>query len=161
MQMQTKKDTSKIKKCGYLGPLGTYSYQAAHELFTKRNQTVVPDESIQFIPIDTIPALFSSSCDFIVSPIENSTSGVVSQTLNSLYSLSLDLKIHVSESQLEREHESVEEQTKRVEEQTKRVELKNSYHAIDEISIAVNHCFMKSAKTDKNQIKKIYSHPEV
>ncbi len=77
---------NKIKKVGYLGPEGTFSNEAVLK---------VSDSSSSIIPFDGIwdifEALVSDEIDEAVLPIENSTEGSVSITLDALNKF--DLKI--------------------------------------------------------------------
>jgi len=64
-------------RIAYLGPEGTYTEAAAHKQF---------GDAVTFVPLDTIAAVFreveADSVDYGVVPIENSTEGVVSHTLD-------------------------------------------------------------------------------
>ncbi len=70
----------------YLGPRGTFTEAAAIKYF---GQNIKPQ------PIDTIDAVFreveSGTCDFGVVPVENSTEGVVSHTLDTFLHSSLSI----------------------------------------------------------------------
>ncbi len=69
----------KTIKAAYLGPVGTYSEQAMHEYF---------GQSIEGVPCPSIDEVFRSveagAAEFGVVPIENSTEGAVSRTLDLL-----------------------------------------------------------------------------
>ncbi|MGB9620081.1 MAG: chorismate mutase, partial [Armatimonadota bacterium] len=73
-------------KVGYLGPAGSYSHIASILKF---------GESTEFLPVNTIPDVFSAvehnEANYGVVPVENSTEGVVSHTLD-MFLLS-DLRI--------------------------------------------------------------------
>lgn len=63
---------------GFLGPQGTYSYQAAIQFQSAKN--------FELKAFPTIASLFAKdNVDFIVAPFENSTAGCVTQTLEALY----------------------------------------------------------------------------
>lgn len=68
---------------GYLGPRGTFTDEAAHAFFP-----AVPDRKVHFKPYRTIPEIFidvqEGLIDQGVAPIENSTEGSVSVTLDAL-----------------------------------------------------------------------------
>jgi chorismate mutase/prephenate dehydratase len=68
-----------LMKIGFLGPQGTYSHQAATSIFP--NQTLVA--------CDTIPLVLDSlhQCDRVVIPFENSTFGLVQQTIDAFRQL--------------------------------------------------------------------------
>ena len=65
---------------GYLGPMGTFTHQAAVEFF--------PTSGTQFVPFDTIADIFinieKENVEFGVVPIENSLQGTVRETLDLL-----------------------------------------------------------------------------
>ena len=67
-------EASKSPKCAFLGPIGTYSHQAALFFFS----------SSELIPVATIKEIASSTAENIILPLENSTFGSVGQTLDSL-----------------------------------------------------------------------------
>ncbi|KAJ3303150.1 hypothetical protein HDV03_004138 [Kappamyces sp. JEL0829] len=63
--------------CAFLGPIGTYSHQAALNFAF---------EASDLVPHETIASLFTqSTCSWVVCPIENTTGGSVAQTLDSIY----------------------------------------------------------------------------
>jgi prephenate dehydratase len=66
-------------KIGFLGPEGTYSHQAAKSKF--------PTETL--VPFDTIPLVLDAlhQCDRVVIPFENSTFGLVQQTIDAFREL--------------------------------------------------------------------------
>ncbi len=70
----------------YLGPQGTFTEAAAIKFF---------GHNIKPMPIDTIDAVFreveSGTCNFGVVPVENSTEGVVSHTLDTFLQSSLHI----------------------------------------------------------------------
>jgi len=80
-----------------LGPLGTYSEAAARQHFGT-------SETVEILPFSTIDEIFRAAetgqADFAVAPVENSTEGGVSATLNRLVTTSLlicgeiNLRIH-------------------------------------------------------------------
>jgi len=80
-----------------LGPLGTYSEAAARQHFGT-------SETVKILPFSTIDEIFRAAetgqADFAVAPVENSTEGGVSATLNRLVTTSLlicgeiNLRIH-------------------------------------------------------------------
>jgi len=69
-----------ISKVGYLGPMGTFTHQAALEFFAKAGT--------QFIPHSSTPDIFDSiekgDLDFGIVPFENSLQGTVRETLDLL-----------------------------------------------------------------------------
>ncbi len=69
-----------ITKVGYLGPMGTFTHQAALEFFAKAGT--------QFIPCDSMPAIFGSIekdlLEYGIVPFENSLQGTVRETLDLL-----------------------------------------------------------------------------
>jgi chorismate mutase/prephenate dehydratase len=77
-----------ITKVGYLGPIGTFTHQAALEFFAKAGT--------QFIPFDSMSEIFDSiekdSLEYGVVPFENSLQGTVRETLDLL--IENDLFIH-------------------------------------------------------------------
>lgn len=73
-----KKITGAIKTIGYLGPEGTFSWQAAHEIATPANE-LVPHSNIG----DIFNSVQNRKVDIGIVPIENSTAGMVSDTIQS------------------------------------------------------------------------------
>ena len=69
-----------ITKVGYLGPMGTFSHQAALEFFAKAGT--------QFIPCDSMAEIFDrvekGLLEFGIIPFENSLQGTVRETLDLL-----------------------------------------------------------------------------
>ena len=69
-----------ITKVGYLGPMGTFTHQAALEFF--------PKAGTQFIPCDSMAEIFSGIekglLEFGIVPFENSLQGTVRETLDLL-----------------------------------------------------------------------------
>ena len=69
-----------IAKVGYLGPMGTFTHQAALEFFPKAGS--------QFIPCDTMQEIFDKiekdMLEFGIVPFENSLQGTVRETLDLL-----------------------------------------------------------------------------
>lgn len=69
-----------ITKVGYLGPMGTFSHQAALEFFAKAGT--------QFIPCDSMTEIFDrvekGLLEFGIIPFENSLQGTVRETLDLL-----------------------------------------------------------------------------
>lgn len=67
-----------MKQVGYLGPIGTYTYQCASKIYPEA----------EYIPFGSISDVFTLgfNCDYSVVPIENSTFGSVQQTLDCLAS---------------------------------------------------------------------------
>ncbi|MFX0049174.1 MAG: prephenate dehydratase [Candidatus Hermodarchaeota archaeon] len=69
-----------ITKVGYLGPMGTFTHQAALESF--------PKAGTQFIPCDTLLEIFDNIekdiLEFGIVPFENSLQGTVRETLDLL-----------------------------------------------------------------------------
>jgi chorismate mutase/prephenate dehydratase len=77
--MAASRALEKTLKAAYLGPVGTYSEQAMHAYF---------GQAVEGLPCPTIDEVFRSveagSADFGVVPVENSTEGAVSRTLDLL-----------------------------------------------------------------------------
>jgi len=73
---------SKLKiseyKVGFLGPEGTFSWEAAKKIFLKNN-LLIPFENIS----DIFVAVAEKKINFSVVPIENRIGGLVSETINS------------------------------------------------------------------------------
>ncbi len=71
----------------FLGPLGTYSHDAAVQMY---------GESMQAMPVDGFNEIFaaveSGEADFGVAPIENSTEGAINQT----HDLLVQSNVHIS-----------------------------------------------------------------
>jgi chorismate mutase/prephenate dehydratase len=69
-----------ITKVGFLGPIGTFTHQAALDYFAKAGT--------QFIPFDSMQEIFDNidknTLDFGIVPIENSLQGTVRETLDLL-----------------------------------------------------------------------------
>ncbi|MHA2288223.1 MAG: prephenate dehydratase [Promethearchaeota archaeon] len=69
-----------VTKVGYLGPMGTFTHQAALEFFAKAGT--------QFIPGDSMTEIFDridkEQLDFGIVPFENSLQGTVRETLDLL-----------------------------------------------------------------------------
>lgn len=99
----------------YLGPEATFTHQAAMQRF---------GTSLRYAPLKTIAEVFSEvtkrHADFGVVPIENSTEGVVTHTLDMF--MDSDLKI------------------------------------VAQIVMPIQQCLM--SKSRRNQIKKLYIHPQ-
>ncbi len=64
-------------RIGYLGPMGTFSHEAAIHQFGS-SATLVPMETIREI----VNSIEKDVCDFGILPVENSTEGTVAQTLD-------------------------------------------------------------------------------
>ncbi len=85
------------EKVAYLGPLGSYTHQAAEERFGAMSE---------YLPINTVSAVFkiveSHQAKYGVVPIENNTNGVVGECIDNLANSSLKiiaeviLPIHLS-----------------------------------------------------------------
>lgn len=73
-------------KAGYLGPLGTFSHQAALEIF-KENE-IVPYDSIYQV----LMAVEKGELEYGVVPIENSTEGTVNATVDALV---FDMQLYI------------------------------------------------------------------
>lgn len=76
-------------KVGYLGPKGTYCYEACSEYVKKEKAEKIPYASIT----DTLLALLDKKIDYAVVPIENSIYGSVLETVDMLIE-NEDLKIN-------------------------------------------------------------------
>ncbi|MEA3223256.1 MAG: prephenate dehydratase [Thermodesulfobacteriota bacterium] len=74
----------KKKKVAYLGPIGSYTHQAADKIFKY-------DANLMALPTieDVFQEVISSRADLGVVPVENSTEGMVTQTLDLMASSSL------------------------------------------------------------------------
>lgn len=74
-------------RVGFLGPEGTFSHQAAREQF---------GQSSELHPVPTISAVFDDvehgRADYGIVPVENSTEGAVTATLDRLVNTSLTIK---------------------------------------------------------------------
>lgn len=103
-------------KVTFLGPIATFTHEAAIKYFGL---------NAQYIPVRSIPEIFDEvykgRSDLGVVPVENSTEGVVSYTLDMF--LKYDLKV------------------------------------CGEMILPITHCLL-SSQTRKEDIKKIYSHPQ-
>ncbi|KAG8935620.1 hypothetical protein FRC02_007331 [Tulasnella sp. 418] len=74
---------------GYLGPEGTYTHQAAYELF---------GDSVHYVPFKTIADTFNNvgkTSEIALIPIENSIHGSVVETLDLLRSPLLGKEFHI------------------------------------------------------------------
>ncbi|CAD6550101.1 prephenate dehydratase [Paraburkholderia metrosideri] len=84
--MAASRALEKTIKAAYLGPIGTYSEQAMHEYF---------GQSIEGLPCPSIDEVFRSveagAAEFGVVPVENSTEGAVSRTLDLLLQTQLTI----------------------------------------------------------------------
>lgn len=69
-----------IAKVGYLGPMGTFTHQAALELFPKSGTEFIPYNS----PSEIYENVEKHNADFGVLPIENTLQGTVRDTLDLL-----------------------------------------------------------------------------
>ena len=78
-------DAPKEAKVGFLGPVGTYSHQAAITVFPKTANTKIACESLY----DLFTKVLNSEIDFAIVPAENSTEGTVRETLDYLVDFSL------------------------------------------------------------------------
>lgn len=107
---------TKDVKVAFLGPLGTFSHQAALEVF---------GSSTQLVPLKTIPEVFrvveNNRVNYGCVPIENSAEGVINYTMDWL--------------------------------------VKGNVKVVAEKYCRIHHYLM--AKCQKNEIKRIYSHPQV
>lgn len=80
---------AKIKKIGYLGPAGTNAEEAAKKYLVSTAGQLVPLETIY----DVVEAVNAGTIDEGVVPIENSSEGSVSITLDLLASTDVNVKI--------------------------------------------------------------------
>ncbi|WP_233802735.1 prephenate dehydratase [Paraburkholderia sp. HP33-1] len=84
--MAASRALEKTIKAAYLGPVGTYTEQAMHEYF---------GQSIEGLPCPSIDEVFRSveagAADYGVVPVENSTEGAVSRTLDLLLQTQLTI----------------------------------------------------------------------
>ena len=65
-------------KIGFLGPVGSYSHEAALRISQ-------PDDEL--VPYSNITSVFNSCVDTIIVPFENSTFGIVRETFDCLKSM--------------------------------------------------------------------------
>ncbi|CAN6600567.1 probable prephenate dehydratase [Trichomonascus vanleenenianus] len=72
--------TVKNRRIGFLGPVGTYSHQAALQGFDSKCNELIPQATIY----DCIHKLIDGKIDYGVVPFENSTNGSVNFTLDIL-----------------------------------------------------------------------------
>ena len=74
------------QKVGYLGPLGSYTHQAAAQRFGALSE---------YMPINTISAVFktlqNNQAKYAVVPIENNTNGIVGETIDNLANSNLKI----------------------------------------------------------------------
>lgn len=77
--------TKKYKTIGYLGPVGTYSYEAAKKLFNTDSSKLISYSTIY----DIFKAVSLKKIEAGVVPAENSTEGPIRETLNYLIEFSL------------------------------------------------------------------------
>ena len=66
-------------KVGYLGPKGTFSYEACKE-YSNSEKEIIEDKTI----LDTILALEKGDVDEVIVPIENSLQGCVTDSIDTL-----------------------------------------------------------------------------
>lgn len=93
--VRKKIDFKKQIKIGFLGPKGTFSHQAAMQIFSRNSK---------FVPLPTIKEIFeqvhSQEIDLGVAPAENTIGGIVSETINCLINYpikvsgSLNISVH-------------------------------------------------------------------
>ncbi|MFX0071617.1 MAG: prephenate dehydratase [Candidatus Hermodarchaeota archaeon] len=76
-----------IIKVGYLGPMGTFTHQAALEYFPKTGTEFVPCKSI----LEIFDSIEKEIIEFGVIPIENSLQGTVRDTLDLLIERDLNI----------------------------------------------------------------------
>ncbi|MHA1487701.1 MAG: prephenate dehydratase [Promethearchaeota archaeon] len=69
-----------ISKVGYLGPMGTFTHQAALEFFAKAGTQFIPHSSTS----DIFDSIEKGELDFGIVPFENSLQGTVRETLDLL-----------------------------------------------------------------------------
>lgn len=153
-----------MTKIGFLGPIGTYSHQAALQQFptdiTKNshnnddNNNQKEDETYEFIPLNTIPDCFddllhdSNKIDFAVIPLENSTNGQVVFSYDLLRDLMLNTKTDKTKSNLTNE-------------------LVTDLTIVGEQYVSITHCLLSTHSNvtldDLSNYEKInvYSHPQV
>lgn len=83
------------KKVGFLGPIGTFSHQAALQIIGSKN-ILVPKQSFY----DIFQSIEKGSLDYGIVPAENSTEGTIRETLDFLVDFdlktngSLELEVH-------------------------------------------------------------------
>lgn len=67
-------------KVAYLGPIGSYSYEAARRFFGEEREKLIACETID----DVFETIEENRAEFGVVPVENSIEGSVSTTLDYL-----------------------------------------------------------------------------
>lgn len=122
-------------KVGFLGPLGTYSHEAALRSFADTDYILEPQITIP----DCMTSLLNMETDYAILPFENSTNGSVVYTLDVLRSLY---------------HHGNEESPK-----TFKTSAEN-YELVGEVFVPISHCLI-SEVSDFSKISRIYSHPQV
>nr|YP_009530787.1 Prephenate dehydratase [Paulinella micropora]AXY63476.1 Prephenate dehydratase [Paulinella micropora] len=72
-----------VMRIAFLGPIGTYGEQAAHELVLEESEAIelVPQKGISAV----VEALVNDSCTAAVVPVENSVEGGVTASLDALW----------------------------------------------------------------------------
>jgi chorismate mutase/prephenate dehydratase len=77
-------------KIGYLGPLGTFSHQAANKVF---------GDSVEYEPKLNIPEVFnavsSGACHYGIIPFENSIFGIVPETLDQMRTMKVKIRSQI------------------------------------------------------------------
>lgn len=68
-------------KVGFLGPIGTFSNQAALRMFDDKKNQLIPARNIY----DLFESLENDKVDLIVAPVENTIEGTVRETLDLLF----------------------------------------------------------------------------
>ncbi|GAA5984597.1 hypothetical protein JCM5350_008152 [Sporobolomyces pararoseus] len=88
-KVETPSSSDPRLRISFLGPLGTYSHQAATDFFGN-------DPNFQLLPVERIADVFdsvsSSSSEFGIVPIENSSFGPVIETSDQLRTTSLSVR---------------------------------------------------------------------
>ena len=67
-------------KIAFLGPSGTFSEEVVNELYKKEDIEKIPYKTIT----DVVKALINDEVDYSIVPIENSTEGCVTETLDTI-----------------------------------------------------------------------------
>ncbi|KIV85013.1 hypothetical protein PV11_00752 [Exophiala sideris] len=112
----------------YLGPEASFSHQAAIEVFSPSTNILHPVPSFSAI----FSAIQSSTHDFAVIPIENSTNGSVVQVLDLLSQCGLDSSAAYPDLEV-----------------------------VAEYYLPVHHCLFVSSTSTNPDIRTIYTHPQV
>lgn len=156
--MKTRGET----KCGFLGPLGTYSHQAALALSLGKSWNLE-----YFSSIKELFYLDEREFQYFIVPVENSVGGGVLQTLDEIYYSKLSKLNNMRPSLLEKAPTQLIATTQNPAQSIATAPTQLTGHSKqysnafiqDQIELKINHCFLH--RKDTKTIKRIYSHPEV